>query len=228
MKTTKFYAIIVAGGSGKRMNSSVPKQFLEILGKPVLMHTIEKFFKSDYSPEIILVLPENQLTTWNNLKEKHQFKIPHIIALGGEERFHSVKNGLVNIKEENSIIAIHDAVRPLVSLATINNCFKSATQNGNAIAAITSKDSVRIVNGNKNEAVSRDKIYLIQTPQVFNFHQINLAYQQQFNKDFTDDASVVESAGYEIHLSEGDSFNFKITYLEDILSAEVILKSQQS
>lgn len=228
MNTTLFYVIIVAGGSGKRMKSTVSKQFLEISGKPVLMHTIEKFFKSTYNPDIILVLPEDQLNTWNILKEKHQFKIPHTLALGGKERFHSVKNGLEKVVVENSVIAIHDAVRPLVSVTTIDNCYKSAIQQGNAVAAITSKDSVRIINReNKSEAVSRDNIYLIQTPQIFCYNQLNKAYQQEFNLEFTDDASVVESVGYDINLSEGDSFNFKITYFEDILSAEVILKSQQ-
>lgn len=224
MEQHTFFAIIVAGGSGKRMNSVLPKQFLTIAGKPIIMHTIEKFHVSSYQPKIILVLSSADIHTWKELVKEYNFKIPHTLVIGGKERFFSVKNGLETIKEQNSIIAIHDAVRPLVSLKTINNCYTKAIKNGNAVTSISSRDSVRQKEGEKNFAIPRDKIFLIQTPQTFNYNQLNTAYHQDFSKDFTDDASVVEKAGFQIFLEEGDQFNIKITYQEDLDLAEVLYK----
>ncbi len=223
----KFYAIIVAGGVGKRMNTSLPKQFLVINNKPILMHTIQKFADSVYRPEIVLVLGKNSINHWQHLVAEYNFNIPHIIVEGGAERFHSVKNGLSKIftDDKNAIVAIHDAVRPLISVETINNCYKKAQLNGNAVAAVVSKDSVRIAHDVGNASVPRNKVYLVQTPQVFIRQQLQDAYLQEYCSDFTDDASVVEKAGYQIFLEEGDHFNIKITYPEDILLAQSLLNN---
>ncbi|RZJ63678.1 MAG: 2-C-methyl-D-erythritol 4-phosphate cytidylyltransferase [Flavobacterium sp.] len=226
MENLTFYAIIVAGGAGKRMNSAIPKQFLDIAGKPILMHTIEKFSRSTYNPKIILVLSAADISIWEQKVAQYSFDIPHQIVSGGKERFFSVKSGLDTIREQNSIIAIHDAVRPLVSLSTIDSCYSNAIENGNAIAAIVSKDSIRIKNIDHNQAISRDLVYLVQTPQTFSFGQLSDAYKQEFSKDFTDDASVVEKSGYDIFLEDGDQFNMKITYEEDLIIAEALIKNQ--
>ncbi len=226
MKHPIFYAIIVAGGTGKRMNSLLPKQFLTVAGKPILMHTIEKFHKSQYQPKIILVLSPQDLETWKMQIEEFGFKIPYSIVSGGKERFFSVKNALDTITETNAFVAIHDAVRPLVSLSTIDNCYKNAIAKGNAITVIGSKDSVRIAADDKTRAIPRSQVYLVQTPQTFSAEQLKIGYEQEFSDDFTDDASVVEKAGYRIFLEEGDHFNIKITYQEDLVVAEALLKNQ--
>ncbi|HET8829774.1 MAG TPA: 2-C-methyl-D-erythritol 4-phosphate cytidylyltransferase [Pelobium sp.] len=223
MSYHSFYAIIVAGGNGSRMNSDIPKQFLELNGMPVLMHTIQAFYQNKHQPQIILVLSESDLALWQQLTEKHQFNIPHQIIKGGSERFYSVKNGLSIILKESAIVAIHDAVRPLISQKTIDNCFKTAIEKGNAIAAIPAKDSIRQLKNGKSIALKRNEVYLVQTPQAFQINQLNTAYQQDFDSFFTDDASVVEKAGYHINLEEGDEFNFKITFKEDLKLAETIL-----
>ena len=219
-----FYAIIVAGGSGSRMSSDIPKQFLKINGLPILMHTINAFHLNKYQPQIILVLAKADEKIWNDLISEHQYIVPHQVVFGGEQRFHSVKNGFENIKGENAIIAIHDAVRPLVSQTTIINCFEKAITKGNAIAAIPSKDSIRKLTNGKTEALDRKEIYLVQTPQTFQYHQLKKAYKQDYQDSFTDDASVVEKAGFQIHLEKGDEFNFKITFKKDLLVAETLLK----
>jgi 2-C-methyl-D-erythritol 4-phosphate cytidylyltransferase len=226
MSKNQFYAIIVAGGSGKRMNSHTPKQFLLLKGKPILMLSIEKFYQSKYQPKIIVVLAAQEHQTWSHLIKEFDFNIPHEVVSGGTERFHSVKNALHKITDEHSIIAIHDAVRPLISFKTIDACFEKALSDGNAIAATLSKDSVRIQEGDRNKAIHRNLVYLVQTPQVFQYQQLSLAYQQNFESFFTDDASVVEKAGFAIHLCDGDEFNFKITFPEDILLAEAILNKK--
>jgi len=227
-KINPFYTIIVAGGTGKRMASILPKQFMELNGKPILMHTISAFAKNIHQPKIILVLAPEEESTWIELVKKHQFETPHQIVYGGEERFHSVKNALAQILDENAIIAIHDGVRPLVSQQTISNCFTSAKINGNAIAAIPSKDSVRRFVSSQSEALLRSEIYLVQTPQTFRFEQLKKAYLQDYKQEFTDDASVVEKVGYPIYIEKGDEFNFKVTFKEDIIIAEALLKSNLS
>lgn len=224
MNSHSFYAIIVAGGNGSRMNSDIPKQFLELNGKPVLMHTIQAFYQNIHQPQIILVLAESDLTLWQQLKEKHQFNIPHQIIKGGSERFYSVKNGLSIILEENAIVAIHDAVRPLISQKTIDNCFKTAIEKGNAIASIPAKDSIRQLKNGKSIALKRSEVYLVQTPQTFQIIQLNTAYQQDYDSFFTDDASVVEKRGYPINLEKGDEFNLKITFKEDLKLAETLIR----
>jgi 2-C-methyl-D-erythritol 4-phosphate cytidylyltransferase len=220
-----YYAIIVAGGSGNRMNSEIPKQFLNLSGTPILMHTIKAFYQNETKPHIILVLAKADEERWQTLIKQYQFGVPHQIVIGGKERFHSVHNGLKTITNKNAIIAIHDAVRPLVSQKTITNCFINALKNGNAISAIPSKDSVRSLVNQKSKALNRSEIYLVQTPQTFTYQQLNVAYNQNFESFFTDDASVVEKAGFTINLENGDEFNFKITFKEDLTLAEALLNS---
>jgi len=218
------YAIIVAGGSGKRMGSNTPKQFIEIAKAPILMHSINKFTKADKTIKIILVLPENQHNYWNKLIIKYNFKTKHTLVNGGEERFHSVLNGLKHIRKD-SFVAIHDGVRPLVSTNTINNCFKAVINNKAVIPVIPVIESIRKKEGNTNFAVNRDNYVTVQTPQVFDSNIILNAYEQAFNSTFTDDASVVEQLGHKIHLIEGNIENIKITQPIDLKIAELFLKN---
>jgi 2-C-methyl-D-erythritol 4-phosphate cytidylyltransferase len=194
---------------------------------PILMHTIEAFFCSDFKPEIIVVLNVDFITYWEQLCEKYNFSIPHTLIKGGLQRFHSVKNGIKAISED-SIIAIHDAVRPLASNELICRSFKEAEQLGNAVVAIKSKDSVRQQKGNSSLPLNRDEIYLIQTPQTFQFELLNNAYKQEYSNEFTDDASVVERTGITLNLIEGESKNLKITFAEDLSLAEFYLSQTKN
>jgi 2-C-methyl-D-erythritol 4-phosphate cytidylyltransferase len=218
------YAIIVAGGSGTRMHSAVPKQFLLLNGLPVLMHTINAFYYSRAQPQIIIVLPEDAHQYWLELCQAHNFEIPHRLTSGGETRFHSVKKGLSLIGEDDAIVAVHDAVRPLITREIIDESYECAAKYGNAIVAIKSRDSVRQIKDNRSRSLVRDEIYLIQTPQTFQMSQLQLAYQQPFDDNFTDDASVVEQTGLNINLIGGSYQNIKITYPEDIAIAEFLLR----
>ncbi|WP_025144977.1 2-C-methyl-D-erythritol 4-phosphate cytidylyltransferase [Pedobacter jeongneungensis] len=220
----KYYAIIVAGGSGNRMQTETPKQFLLLKNLPVLMHTIKAFAQSDTQPKILLVLSKDQQSYWTRLCEEFNFHIPHEVIDGGKERFHSVKNAIQTI-EEDSFVAIHDAVRPLVSKSLIDNSFKAAEAQGSVIAAVQSSDSVRILRNEKSSALKRDEIYLVQTPQTFSLSVLKEAYHQDFADHFTDDASVVESIGYGINIIEGERGNIKITYPIDLELAELLLKN---
>lgn len=220
------YAIIVAGGKGERMGQHIPKQFLQLTGRPILMHTIEKFHNTFPELKIILALPENQFDYWEELCYKYGFtKIPHQIVAGGKTRFDSVKNALKLITE-NGIVAIHDGVRPLVSATTIINCIKQAAQSGIAIPVVDVVDSLRFVSkqDNTNKAVARNCYKSVQTPQCFTTEIILKAYQQDFDESFTDDASVVEKLGFQINLVEGNTENIKITSPIDIALAEVLMK----
>lgn len=219
------YAIIVAGGKGERMGENTPKQFLKLQGKPILMHTIEKFRTAFQDIEIILALPENQIDYWEELCVLHEFPFsPKRVVKGGKTRFHSVKNALDRINEEG-IVAIHDGVRPLVSTATIQNCFAEAEQKGNAIPVVNVVDSLRFVSkqDGSNKSVTRSCYKIVQTPQCFSSDIVLKAYQQEYNSSFTDDASVVEALGETIHLVEGNRANIKITTKEDLLVAESLL-----
>jgi 2-C-methyl-D-erythritol 4-phosphate cytidylyltransferase len=207
------------------MHSAVPKQFLLLNGLPVLMHTINIFHNCQTRPEIIVVLPADSHDYWNELCDTHQFKIPHQLISGGETRFHSVKNGLALINDEDAIVAVHDAVRPLITRDIIDESYECAAQYGNAIVAIKSRDSVRQIKDNRSVSLVRDEIYLIQTPQTFQLSQLKQAYLQPYNKFFTDDASVVEQTGVNINLITGSYQNIKITYPEDIAIAEFLLKN---
>ncbi len=217
------FALIVAGGSGSRMNSPVPKQFHLIKGKPLLMHTFDAFLKSDPDFEFVLVLPGNQITRWKNLCKKYRFPGNHTLAAGGETRFQSVKNGLEKIPEEG-IVFIHDGVRPLVSAQTIQNCYKTALGKGNALPVIPPAESVREIFDGENRAVNRERFLLVQTPQTFRVSLIKKAYSRHFSENFTDDASVLENAGEKIHLVPGNRENIKITYLSDLTIAGAFLQ----
>ncbi|AZI26990.1 2-C-methyl-D-erythritol 4-phosphate cytidylyltransferase [Pedobacter sp. G11] len=219
----KYYAIIVAGGSGNRMQTETPKQFLLLNNLPVLMHTIRAFAQSNAQPKILLVINTEQQGYWRRLCEEFNFRIPHEVIDGGSERFYSVKNA-IDFIEEDCVIAIHDAVRPLVSKQLIDHCFAEAEFKGNVIAAVQSSDSVRTLKNNKSAALKRDEIYLVQTPQTFKFSILKEAYTQDFITSFTDDASVVEAVGYEINIIEGERNNIKITYPIDLELAELLLK----
>ncbi len=216
-------AIIVAGGSGSRMKSDIPKQFLPLAGRPILMHTIARFHKFDSQMKIVVVLPENQLDFWSELCNQHQFAIPHDVVVGGQTRFHSVLNGLTNSALEG-VVAVHDGVRPLVAIETLRRCFALADESGAAIPVMQSKESVRVLDEHgRSRAVDRTTIRLVQTPQVFRAEVLLEAYQQPYNQLFTDDASVVEAAGYEVALTEGNSENIKLTTPDDLLFAEAVM-----
>jgi 2-C-methyl-D-erythritol 4-phosphate cytidylyltransferase len=218
---SKKFAIIVAGGSGSRMQTELPKQFLLIHNKPILMYSIEKFAMDDI--EIILVLNVDYHEYWQKLCAQYSFTIPHVLVQGGRNRFESVKNGLKHVSA-HSIVAVHDAVRPLIKQERIKEAFAYAETHGNAVISVRSKDSIRRVQEEHSTAVPRDEYYLIQTPQVFQSELLIKAYKEEFRNEFTDDASVVERSGVRINLIEGDYSNLKITFPEDLLFAESLLK----
>ncbi|MBP7498191.1 MAG: 2-C-methyl-D-erythritol 4-phosphate cytidylyltransferase [Bacteroidales bacterium] len=222
----KKYAIIVAGGTGSRMQTDIPKQFLPLAGQPVIMHSISAFL--NYSPEIniIIAIHPDYFDLWDKLCRQHKFLINIKYTAGGLTRYQSVKNclNLIN-NDEETIVAIHDAARPFINKKFINNLFIEAQKYENAIPAIQPNDSVRVLDNETNLPIDRNKIRLIQTPQCFKLNLIKNAYSADYSDDFTDDASVLESAGFKIHLSEGSPFNFKITKSEDLILAEKIFTS---
>lgn len=203
------------------MKSAVPKQFLLLGGRPLLMHTIEKFHTFDSSLGIILVLPEGNHALWEKLCAEHSFNVSHQVVAGGEERFHSVKAGLECVIDD-SLVAIHDGVRPLVSHDTIWRCFADAEEFGNAVPFTEPADSVRILAGDDSRPVPRSEVRLIQTPQVFRGSVIIKAYRRGFDPSFTDDATVAEADGVTIHLTHGNRENIKITTPEDLAVAGIL------
>lgn len=216
-------AIIVAGGKGERMQTDIPKQFIEIKGKPILMHTLEVFHRYDASIKLILVLPALQIVFWENLCKKYSFSLQHQIVEGGKTRFDSVKNGLSAV-EVPALVAVHDGVRPLVSIDTIERCFCEAGKFDAAIPVIDLVDSIRKISENGSQSVDRSSYKLVQTPQVFDSEILIKAYRQEFSSLFTDDASVVEAFGKTINLVEGNRENIKITTSFDLQMAETLLK----
>lgn len=218
------YVVIVAGGSGKRMGAEIPKQFLELAGRPVLMHTIERFKTFNEAIEIITVLPENQLRFWLGLQKQHSFTIPHTLVKGGPNRFISVKNGLEFVKSPG-LVAIHDGVRPFVSIDTIKRCFETAGKLGNAIPSISPIESLRIIKGEGSAPIDRFSVKQIQTPQVFSAELLKNAYMQEYSTDFTDDATVLEKTGQKINLIEGNRENIKITNPEDLVISAALLST---
>ncbi len=221
----KEYAVIVAGGAGKRMGTKIPKQFLLLSGIPVLMHTLKAFYLYSANISIILVLPKEMIVYWKDLCKKFDFSIPHQIAAGGPTRFQSVRNGLQKIAESGVLVAIHDGVRPLVSTDIIRNSFKSAAKSGTGITAVSLRESLRRSDKKKNKAVNRDDYKLVQTPQTFQLDLIRHAYDLEENALLTDDSVVAEKAGVTVRLIEGSYENIKITSETDLLIAEAILKS---
>lgn len=221
MKTRNL--IIVAGGSGSRMKSEIPKQFIVINNLPIVMHTINLFYQFDKNLNIVLVLPENQIEYWCKLVEKYNFKIKTEIAKGGNTRFESVKSGLAFVKE--GIVGIHDAVRPFVSLQTIQNAYDTAVRLSNAIPVVAPNESLRIIDNISNKHIDRKNIRIVQTPQCFEANLLKNAYNQPYSEVFTDDASVVEKFGASINLTEGNIENIKITTPFDLKIAEVLLNN---
>lgn len=206
----KKYVIIVAGGKGLRMGSDLPKQFLPIGGKPVLMHTLEAFRKYDAMLQIILVLPQEQQQFWKQLCEQHRFAVEHFVADGGETRFHSVKNGL-SLVQSPGLVGVHDGVRPFVSTEVIRRCYDLAEEQKAVIPVIDVVETVRHLTDGGSETVSRSDFKLVQTPQVFDTELLKQAYAQEYTPFFTDDASVVEAMGVPVYLVEGNRENIKIT-----------------
>ena len=216
------YVIIVAGGSGKRMGGEMPKQFLLVAGKPILMHTVEAFARASEEFKFILVLPEAHFSTWNELVEQYNFTIPVTLVAGGAERFFSVKNALAHVPD-NALVAVHDGVRPFASIQTINDAFDVATEMGAAVPVIDEVDSLRRVQSGTSQAVNRSEYKRVQTPQVFSSTILKNAYNQEFSSLFTDDASVVESIGHTITLTTGNVENIKITTPHELLLAEALI-----
>ena len=220
----KKYASIVAGGNGTRANTPVPKQFMKLDGKPVMMHTIAKFAEAGLNIEIILVMNKEHIPHWQELCKEYNFFTEVKIAEGGENRFESVKNGLALVDDEG-IVAVHDAVRPLVSTKTLVTGYKAAEMYGNAVPAIPISDSIRQIDSTKNIALDRTRYCIIQTPQCFQAGILKKAYSAaEYKIHFTDDASVVESVGEKIHLVDGNPDNIKITTPRDFIIAEALMK----
>lgn len=228
------FAIIVAAGTGQRMNHSLPKQFHVLNEIPVLMRTLHAFHRSSSQPEIVLVLAKEWTDYWMDLCYQYQFHVPHSVVEGGESRFQSVKNGLTYIRDERgqdanlstSVIAVHDGARPLVTSSLIDLSYTSALEHGAVAPGVSCTDSVRMTDleARKNHALSRDQVYLIQTPQTFRADLLIEAYKQEEIPAFTDDCSVIESAGIPISLIPGERTNIKITNASDLLVANAFLQ----
>lgn len=217
------YVIIVGGGTGARMGSEIPKQFLPVKERPIILHSIEKFLIFNKQINLIIVLPEAEFSRWNDICKKFQFSIPHKLVCGGNTRFESVRNGLAEIKE-NGVVAVHDAVRPLVSIDTIKRCFSEAKLKGTCIPVMPISESLRRINKSGTQAVNRIDFVTVQTPQVFEISILKKAYEHEFSDDFTDDASLVERDGIEIYYVEGNPENIKITRQIDIQLAELLIQ----
>nr|WKN36423.1 2-C-methyl-D-erythritol 4-phosphate cytidylyltransferase [Tunicatimonas sp. TK19036] len=225
----KQYAVIVAGGRGVRMQSDLPKQFISIGGNPVLMHTLRAFNSYQESLPLIVVLPEHEHDRWHFLCQEFSFKIPHTLIAGGSCRPHSVRNGLREINEPDSLVAIHDGVRPLVSIDLIARSFQTAQKHGAAIASVPLKDSIREVTDNGSVSRDRARYRLMQTPQTFRTSLLRKAYDKVSPlENYTDEASIVEAYGEEITLIDGEYRNLKITTPEDLRVAEAFLSQKAS
>lgn len=225
------YVLIVAGGKGLRMGGDLPKQFIPMRGKPLLMHTLEAFQRWDASARIVLVLPEDHQPYWNMLCREIGCKVPHVIVNGGETRFYSVKNGLDWILADKRtspapdgkcLVAIHDGVRPFISCEVIEACFEKAARTGAVIPVVPMIDSLRETDGEGSRPVDRSRYFAVQTPQVFDLDLLAKAYEQPYSALFTDDASVVEAMGHSIDTVAGDRENIKITTPFDLLIAEAM------
>ena len=228
------YIIIVAGGKGLRMGSDIPKQFLPIGGKPVLMRTLERFREYSAELQIILVLPEAQQAYWHQLCEEYHFDVEYTLANGGQTRFHSVQNGLAKVPDDaQGVVGVHDGVRPFPSIEVIRNCYETARTAKAVIPVIPVVETVRqlidsnsqlsIINYQLSKTVPRDQYRLVQTPQTFDIQLLKAANRQPYNDGFTDDASVVEAFGHKITLVEGNRENIKITTPYDLKIAEVLI-----
>jgi 2-C-methyl-D-erythritol 4-phosphate cytidylyltransferase len=221
----KEYALIVAGGKGTRMKTKLPKQFLELNGLPVLMHTINAFYRYNENTEVILVLPEDDFQLWEELCTKHHYQRNIKLQKGGDSRFQSVKNGL-SLIEGDGLVAIHDGVRPLVSEDIIGASYRLAAVHDSAVAAVRLKESIRMTDQDNTKAMDRSRFRLIQTPQTFKTKLIKQAYEGKEDSSLTDDASVAERAGHIISLFEGSYENIKITTPEDLVVAKALMDAR--
>jgi 2-C-methyl-D-erythritol 4-phosphate cytidylyltransferase len=222
----KKIALIVAGGNGSRMNSDTPKQFLLLKNKPVLYYSIKSFLDAFDDLEIILVLPEEHIALGQEIIDGYFGRSKFKITAGGRTRFHSVKNGLSLVHEDEAIIFVHDGVRCLITPALIKNCYEAALKSGTAIPVISCRDSVRMLTSNGNKVVNRNKVKLVQTPQTFHSKILLPAFAIDYKEQFTDEATVAEAYGMKVTLVEGEINNIKITTQEDLLLAEHILNTQ--
>jgi len=218
----KKFALIVAGGVGSRMGAELPKQFIELAGKPILVWTIQRFLDFDPGMDVVLVLPASQLERWEQIRRQFQLTGKIRLVSGGETRFQSVKNGLDAISG-SGIVFIHDGVRPLVSAQTLQHCLQTALEKGNALPVSPVVESLRQLTGQASQHVDRSRFRLVQTPQTFQTELIKKAYEQRESDFFTDDASVCEAAGIAIHLVDGNPENIKITNPMDLRVAEALL-----
>lgn len=219
---SNYSIIITAGGIGKRMGGALPKQFLDFGEKPVLLRTLELFYSYNPSAQLILTLPSEWKDYWNEILQKHSCTIQHELVDGGQERYHSIKNALTICKGD--YIAVHDGVRPLVNHETLDRCFSAIEQYGQVIPVISVKESLRQIFDDGSRAVNRSEYCMVQTPQCFKKEVILKAYEIPFHNGITDDASLVEEAGFSIHLVEGNEENIKITTPFDLKIAEFLLK----
>lgn len=213
--------IIVAGGSGTRMGAELPKQFIELEGKPILMHTLDSLNTIDASIQLVLVLPESQMNFWEKLCGKHAWQVPHLLANGGATRFLSVKSGLEQVTGE--LVGVHDGVRPFVTSEMVNSCFAEADKSKGAVPVVPIIQSLRKVDGEGNEAVNRDDYRAVQTPQCFQTTVLRNAFAKADRTDYSDDATVVEATGVSISLVEGDQENIKVTTPFDLQLARLII-----
>jgi 2-C-methyl-D-erythritol 4-phosphate cytidylyltransferase len=217
--------IIVAGGSGKRMGAAVPKQFLLLKGRPLLMWTIEAFNRFDAAMQLIVVLPEDHHATWKELCAEHDFTVPHTLVRGGAERFHSTREGLKALAHEG-LVAVHDGVRPLVSTELIARCFAAADEHGAAIPVVPISSSVREVMQQGSKATDRSRLRAVQTPQCFRVELLRRAFELPYDPAFTDEATLVERLGVDVHLVEGEEQNIKVTTPFDMRVAEVVMENR--
>lgn len=218
------YVVIVAGGKGLRMGGEKPKQFQDLKGRPVLMHTLERFREALPEGKLILVLPESWMTMWRDLCRRHAFSVDHELVKGGDTRFHSVKNGLDAIRGEEGVVAVHDGVRPFVAVDVIRECVKQALTGACVVPVIAPVESVRLKQGDtdRTQSIDRNLCLLVQTPQVFPLNRLRQAYSQPYQSLFTDDASVVEADGGQIEVVEGNRENIKLTTPFDWAMAQLL------
>ena len=219
------YAIIVAGGTGTRFSGPVPKQFLELAGRPVLMRTVDRFAQCVVG--IVVVLPDSERARWRELIGRYGYATPHTVVSGGDSRFASVKNALAVVDAQlGDVVAVHDGVRPLVAGCVVEKAFEVAARCGSAVPVVPVTDSIRhVAAGGVSRAMRRDELVAVQTPQAFDAVALKAAYDVDFSPLFTDDASVYEAAGHSVTLIDGDPGNIKITHPKDIAIAEMILRN---
>ncbi len=224
MSDIKKYAVVVAGGRGLRMGAAVPKQFLPLLGKPLLCYAIQAFAATIRGINIILVLPPDQLNSAKTVLKSYLSNIDVTTVAGGDTRYESVQNGLSKVNNDG-VVFVHDGVRPLLSTDLIQRCYHQAMEKGSAIPVVPVMESIRIIEHNTSRSVNREQLRIIQTPQTFLTKIILPAFQQEFQPSFTDEANVVESYGTPVHLIDGSMENIKVTTPEDMLIAETLLKA---